>query len=352
MAEARRPEPSGKPDTPKTPPESESERPEGVERTETQEVGEAIRVLIIDDEANVVQSLTDVLESYRMEALGALYGEEGIRLASEERPDVILLDSRMPGISGFDVCTRLKEEEQTRHIPIIFLTGKDITEENVVRGLELGAYDYITKPYRVAELLARIRVMARIKVAEQRARELSVTDELTGLYNRRFLFQRCEEELSRAHRYRLPLTCILLDLDRFKRINDDYGHYAGDEVLRRVAQATRSECRKEDIVARYGGEEFVVALSGDAHDGLGLAERIRHRLETTEIPVDDVTVLITASFGVATYPNHMPEGDVSTLIHLADVALYQAKRAGRNQVITYTPEAEDQGKTHSSDDSR
>lgn len=339
MAETRRGEASGKADTPKTPPESE-------------EAGEVVRVLIIDDDANILQSLTDILESYQMEALGALYGEEGIRLATEGRPDVILLDSRMPGISGFDVCTRLKEEEQTKHIPIIFLTGKDITEENVVRGLELGAYDYITKPYRVAELLARIRVMARIKVAEQRARELSVTDELTGLYNRRFLLQRCEEELSRAQRYRLPVTCILLDLDRFKRINDDHGHRAGDEVLRRVAQAMQGECRKEDIVARYGGEEFVVVLSGDQRDGLGLSERIRHRLETTEIAVDDTTVVITGSFGVASYPNHMPEGDVSTLIHLADTALYQAKRAGRNQVTLYTLEAEAEDTTDSSDNSQ
>lgn len=338
MAETRRGA-SGEADTPKTPPESE-------------EVGEVVRVLIIDDDANILQSLTDILESYQMEALGALYGEEGIRLATEGRPDVILLDSRMPGISGFDVCSRLKEEEQTKHIPIIFLTGKDITEENVVRGLELGAYDYITKPYRVAELLARIRVMARIKVAEQRARELSVTDELTGLYNRRFLLQRCEEELSRAHRYRLPLTCILLDLDRFKRINDDHGHRAGDEVLRRVAQAMQGECRKEDIVARYGGEEFVVVLSGDQRDGLGLSERIRHRLETTEIAVDDTTVVITGSFGVASYPSHMPEGDVSTLIHLADTALYQAKRAGRNQVTLYTLEAEAEDTTDSSDNSQ
>ena len=279
------------------------EAPEGADTPGTTHPGQEgiapVRVLIIDDEANVIQSLSDILESYGMEALGALYGEEGIRLASDEEPDVVLLDCRMPGISGYDVCSKLKEEEKTVHIPIIFLTGKDINEENIVRGLELGAYDYITKPYRVAELVARIRVMARIKAAEHRARELSVTDELTGLYNRRFLMQRCEEELSRAHRYRLPLTCIILDLDLFKRVNDDYGHQAGDRVLRHVAQAVRGECRKEDIVARYGGEEFIVVLSGDERDGLGLAERIRHRLETTEVAVDDTTVVVTSSFGVA-----------------------------------------------------
>lgn len=304
---------------------------------------EAIRVLIIDDDPNVVQTLSDVLRSRGMETFGALYGEEGIRLATEENPDVILLDSRMPGISGFDVCARLKEEEHTRHIPIIFLTGKDIAEENIVRGLELGAYDYITKPYRVAELVARIRVMARIKAAEERARRLSVTDELTGLYNRRFLLQRLEEELSRARRYRLPLTCIILDLDRFKRVNDDHGHLAGDRVLRQVGHLIRNECRKEDIVARYGGEEFVIVLSGDEHDGLGLAERIRHRLETTEIPVNGDTVVVTGSLGVACYPNQMPEGDVSALIHLADMALYQAKRAGRNRAVIYNPELQGEG---------
>jgi diguanylate cyclase (GGDEF)-like protein len=307
---------------------------------EPERIGETVRVLIIDDEPNVIQSLGDILKTHGMESLGALYGEEGIRLATEESPDVILLDSRMPGISGFDVCTILKQEEHTRHIPIIFLTGRDITEENVVRGLELGAYDYITKPYRVAELLSRIRVMARIKFAEQRARELSVTDELTGLYNRRFLLQRLEEELSRARRYRLPLTCVLIDLDNFKRVNDDHGHQAGDHVLRQVGQLLRHECRKEDILARYGGEEFTVVLSGDEQDGRGASERLRHRLETSPLTMDGATVTITASFGVACYPTHMPEGDLSALLHLADVALYQAKRAGRNRVVTYSRDFE------------
>lgn len=317
-----------------------------------EETAAATRVLIIDDDPNVVETLTDVLRSRGMEVFGALYGEEGIRLATEETPDVILLDSRMPGISGFDVCTRLKEEEHTSHLPIIFLTGKDIAEESIVRGLELGAYDYITKPYRVAELIARIRVMARIKAAEERARELSVTDELTGLYNRRFLLQRLEEELSRARRYRLPLTCLLLDLDRFKRVNDDHGHQAGDRVLRRVAQLVRGECRKEDIVARYGGEEFVIVVSGDEHDGLGLAERIRHGLETTKVPVGEETVVVTGSLGVASYPKQMPEGDVSALIHLADMALYQAKRAGRNQALIYNPELEGEEPSGSTGDSK
>jgi len=317
---------------------------------QAQEARDVVRVLIIDDEPNVIQTLSDILESNGMHTTAALYGEEGIRLATEEPPDVILLDSRMPGISGFDVCTRLKEEDQTSHIPIIFLTGKDIAEENVIRGLELGAYDYITKPYRVAELLARIRVMARIKVAEERARELSVTDELTGIYNRRFLLQRLEEELSRARRYRLPLTCILLDLDRFKRVNDDHGHQAGDKVLRQVAQMVQSECRTEDIVARYGGEEFIVVVAGDERDGLGLSERVRHRLETTEIPLNNITVVITGSFGVACYPSQMPEGDVTALIHLADMALYGAKRAGRNRAVVYSSELEDKENAGPTDD--
>ncbi len=308
----------------------------------TESAGKETRVLIIDDDPNVVQTLSDILEAQGMRPLGALYGEEGIRLALEERPDVILLDSRMPGISGYDVCTRLKEEDATAHIPIIFLTGNDIQEENVVRGLELGAYDYITKPYRVAELLARIRVMARIKEAEQRMRELSVTDELTGLYNRRFLQQRLDEELSRARRYRLPLACVLLDMDNFKSVNDDYGHQAGDQVLRRVAQLIRSECRREDIVARYGGEEFLVVLSGDEQHALGLAERIRHRLENSSTRFADASVVVTASAGVASCPEQMTEGDAGALIHLADIALYRAKRAGRNRVEVYSPEAEDE----------
>lgn len=303
-------------------------------------VARTVRVLIIDDEPNVIQSLSDILKTHDMDSLGALYGEEGIRLAMEESPDVILLDSRMPGISGFDVCTILKEEERTTHIPIIFLTGRDITEENIIRGLELGAYDYITKPYRVAELLSRIRVMARIKFAEQRARELSVTDELTGLYNRRFLLQRLEEELSRARRYRLPLSCIMLDLDYFKRVNDDHGHQAGDQVLRHVAELLRRECRKEDILARYGGEEFTVVISGDEQDGRGASERFRHRLETSPVAIEGGALTITASFGVACYPNHLPEGDLSAFLHLADIALYHAKRTGRNRVVTYTPDLE------------
>jgi len=301
---------------------------------------EPVRVLVIDDEPNVVQALSDILQAQGMQVFTALYGEEGLRLAAEHDPDVILLDIRMPGISGYDVCTKLKDDSGTHHIPIVFLTGKELGEENIVRGLDMGAYDYITKPYRVAELVSRVRVMARIKASEQQVRRLSVTDELTGLYNRRFLLQRFEEELSRARRYRLPLACVLIDIDRFKRINDTYGHQAGDQVLRRVAELVRWDCRKEDIVARYGGEEFMVVLSGDEHDALGLAERIRHRLETTEVPCADTTVTMTASIGVAGYPNQMAEGDINALMNLADQALYEAKHRGRNCVVIYTPEGE------------
>jgi diguanylate cyclase (GGDEF)-like protein len=289
-------------------------------------------ILMVDDEEANLYALRLILESKGYRCLEASSGPEAIEAATESNPDVILLDVHMPEMDGFEVCRRLKADARTSHVPIVFLTARYRDHEEIARGLEVGAYDYVTKPFNTAELTARIGVMLRIRRAEDQARQASLTDSLTGLHNRRFLHQRLEEELSRSQRHGVPLTCVMLDLDHFKKINDTYGHAVGDNVLRDVASILRRHIRKSDIAVRYGGEEFVIVLfSSDARSTATVAERVRADVEDHVLKSGDETFRLTVSVGIASYPE---EGIKSAddLLRRADSALYQAKGGGRNMV--------------------
>src|SRR5262245_8254495 len=290
-------------------------------------------VLLVDDEEVNLYALRIILESRSYRCLLASSGPEALRLASEALPDAILLDINMPGMDGYEVCKRLREDPRTSPIPIVFLTAMYREMNDVVRGLDLGAHDYITKPFNQDELLARVAVMVRVRQAENAVRQASYTDELTGLYNRRFLQQRLEEEMHRASRYSLRLACILLDIDHFKAINDTYGHAAGDSVLREVAAIVKRHVRKSDLAIRYGGEEIMLILfEGDKSDAQKVAERIRADVERHRFAWKNHAFGVTISSGVAAFPDAgitMPD----ELIMRADAALYSAKSSGRNMVI-------------------
>ncbi len=289
-------------------------------------------VLLVDDEDVNLYALRIVLESRSYTCLLASSGHEALRLASEALPDAILLDINMPGMDGHEVCRRLKEDPRTAPIPIVFLTAMYREMNQVVQGLDLGAHDYITKPFNQDELLARVAVMVRVRKAENAVREASYTDDLTGLYNRRFLQQRLEEEMHRASRYGLRLSCILLDIDHFKTVNDTYGHAAGDSVLREVAVIVKRHVRRSDLAIRYGGEEIMIVLfEGDKNDSLRVAERIRADVEQHRFAWKNHAFGVTISSGVAVFPDTgitVPD----ELIMRADSALYQAKASGRNLV--------------------
>ncbi|MGH9869726.1 MAG: diguanylate cyclase [Candidatus Polarisedimenticolia bacterium] len=289
-------------------------------------------VLIVDDEEANLYALRLVLESRGYNVFWASCGPEALRLAAENLPDAILLDIHMPVMDGYEVCRRLKADPRTTMIPIVFLTARHTDQEEIVRGLELGANDYITKPFNNEELLARVAVMVRVRTAEDKVRTLSQTDDLTGMYNRRYLSQRLQEEFARARRYGQTLACIVLDIDHFKKINDTYGHAAGDEALRQVAAIIRSHVRKSDLAVRYGGEEFLLVLfENDRNGALRVAERIRADVETRGVVWKNERLPVTVSSGVSLFPEEGITGP-DELIARADHALYSAKSSGRNMV--------------------
>ncbi len=293
------------------------------------------RVLIVDDEPQNVRLLGELLRKEH-EIIVATSGAEALRrVDSEYPPDLVLLDITMPEMDGWEVCRVLKANPATVDIPIIFVTARgDVTDET--KGLAAGAVDYITKPYSAEIVKARVRTHLTLKSQADRLASLSAMDELTGLANRRRFNQRLKQEWRRATRTGDPLTLVMMDVDHFKQYNDNYGHGAGDDCLRRVAQALDSVVqRSADLVARYGGEEFAAILPAtDAEDGLQVGERFRQTVDALSLEhgYSATSGNVTISVGVATrIPNLL--GEPTTLLQEADRMLYAAKDKGRNCVV-------------------
>ncbi|MEO5346250.1 MAG: diguanylate cyclase [Magnetococcus sp. YQC-9] len=290
-------------------------------------------ILIVDDERINIAVLTDILEE-RYEILFATDGEKAIELAKSAQPDLILLDVKMPGVDGYEVCARLKEERDTAHIPIIFVTAMS-DESDEAHGLELGAMDYITKPVSPPVVKARVRNQIELKQARDQLMRLAITDGLTGLSNRRHFDAMLEKEHQRLARTRGLLSLILFDLDHFKAFNDTYGHLAGDDCLRQVGGVVlHTLTRAADLGARYGGEEFVCLLPETNHEGaVALAERLRHGVLELKIPHAKSSAArhVTMSLGVVTVRCIAGRSPLH-VVALADEQLYAAKSAGRNRV--------------------
>ena len=289
------------------------------------------KVLIIDDSAVVHAFVKSKLSGEPIEFHSAPNGNVGLELAASLQPDLILLDVEMPHPNGFEVCRLLKAEPVTMNIPIIFLTGASSTEEKI-KGLELGAVDYVTKPFDIAELRARVRGSLRTKYLLDLLSRKAMIDGLTGLWNRGYMDQRLKAELSLIKRTGLPFSCIMADVDHFKSINDTYGHAFGDAALIAVSQIFAENSRTEDIVCRYGGEEFVLLLPGIDIDGaMTFAERLRRTISQLTLLHSGQQVKLTCSFGVSKVgPTDFAD---ASPVQLADQALYDAKRGGRNRVV-------------------
>ncbi|MBJ6726210.1 diguanylate cyclase [Geomesophilobacter sediminis] len=297
-------------------------------------------VLVIDDSPKVrdkvIRTLKDVsLFSHYREANDGL---EGFKSLMDSPSDLVLCDVEMPRMDGFRFLQMVNSRQELQGIPIIMLTGI-LDFGSKIKGLNLGAIDYLTKPFDAGELVARVRVQLKIKTLQdelRRANEqltrLTNTDDLTGLFNRRYLTDSLSNEFIRAQRYQDNLTLVIFDIDHFKVINDNYGHQNGDHVLAAVAAAAQQGLRPYDVAARYGGEEFVMVIPGATlAEGVAVAERLRVAVQNLSFPAPMEGVKVTISLGVANYPA-APVSDIASLFHLADQALYRAKQTGRNRV--------------------
>ena len=299
-----------------------------------------MKVLVVEDDPIHKRMLEKLLAGwgYQVHAVGN--GAEAVQvLVKDGSIQLVIADWMMPEMDGLDLCREIRKRGSQPYIYFILLTAKD-QHDDVVEGLDAGADDYVIKPVHHSELNARIRAAKRIidlqnqlLEAQERLHVQATHDALTGIWNRRAIFEALERELDRAERQEIPLAVALIDLDHFKQVNDTHGHLVGDEVLRETAQRIRGAVRSYDAVGRYGGEEFlVVAPECDAQRARDLAERIRQLLLESPIPTSGPDISVTLSLGVV----HLEKGrqaSINRVLSAADEALYKAKSGGRNQTV-------------------
>jgi diguanylate cyclase (GGDEF)-like protein len=296
-------------------------------------------LLIVDDDLSMIRLLNEVVRGMG-EVFFATDGPSALRLAREKHPDIVLLDFKMPGMDGFDVCAALKADPATADAAVFFVSG-DMDVANEMKAFELGAADFIHKPISAPVVRARASYHLVMKAQENELKRLATTDQLTGLLNRRAFDDMLDLQWRSARRTGMPLATIMVDVDHFKDYNDAYGHPKGDECLKAIATLLRTQLsRPADTVARYGGEEFVVLLPDTSTDGaLHVAERLCNAVRRANIDHRNSpsSRVVTASFGVAAL---VPDGVAfaETLVAAADEALYAAKHAGRNRVAIGRPE--------------
>jgi two-component system, cell cycle response regulator len=304
-----------------------------------------MRVLIADDSAMLRALLRSTLQRWGYEVVVAENGNKAWEILSDPHaPPMAILDWEMdPGLTGPEVCRKVRETRREPYTYILLLTGKN-TKEETVEGMDSGADDYVVKPFHEHELQVRLRAGKRIVdlqtellEAREELRDRANKDILTMLPNRPAIHDVLQQELSRCHRDRRTVGVVLLDLDHFKNINDTYGHFAGDAVLKETANRLRGNMRPYDRVGRYGGEEFLVVLPNcDLEQAAQQAERMRERLAQQAMYVDGVELRVTASFGVTISDG--TERPADSFIRVADEALYQAKNTGRNRIATLLSE--------------
>lgn len=296
------------------------------------------RILIVDDSAIYRKLVNQSLASEHCPILFAKNGREALVTFAERRPDIVVTDWTMPDISGLELCQRIRRQFQDHYVYLILLTS-NTKKEQVIQGLAAGADDYLTKPFHSGELVARVGVGRRIielhRQVEDKNRQLeqlALTDPLTGLPNRRAIDLWASRQLSAAARHNFPLWVVMADLDHFKRVNDTFGHDAGDVVLKKFSEVLKGNTRQSNMCGRLGGEEFLLILTHVDKNQLGIAiERIRKNFEEQEFSFAGKRAYVTASFGAAGFRGSPPP-EFNTLLSRADAALYAAKSKGRNRL--------------------
>ena len=298
----------------------------------------SLSVLVADDSPVARKLVAQTLPADEYTILPARTGKEALELFIRTRPEMVVTDWMMPDLTGIELCARIRAVCKESYAYIILLTTLSGTDQ-LLEALRAGADDFLTKPFNPAELLARVAAGRRIMLLHRQIQakshlleQLAMTDELTGLPNRRAIDDWAVRELRGAVRHGFPFSVIMADLDHFKSVNDQYGHEAGDEVLKRFASILDANVRQSDMCARIGGEEFLLVVTHVDRDGIEVAaERIRKKMETQRFRFGGQEARVTASFGVASLVPGQRD-DFARLVALADAALYGAKRHGRNRV--------------------
>jgi two-component system, cell cycle response regulator len=302
-------------------------------------------ILIVEDNLLMRKILEGYLRDMGHPVTAVENGRQALESLNSNHVPIVITDLVMPEMDGVELCRAIREQTSDKYTYIIMLSSYD-SKEGMIRGLDAGADEYLIKPINHTELLVRLKTADRIlslesslKQSYEEIKALSVRDPLTGMFNRGYLDERLLQEVKRSFRFERPLSVIMLDFDHFKQINDNFGHAAGDQVLRDCSSLLLRTLRMEiDWIARYGGEEFAVVLPETFLSGAMIAaERLRITLAAHSIFIAETELRITASFGVAGFVPASQKEDLSvvdTLIACADECLYRAKREGRNRVIS------------------
>jgi two-component system chemotaxis response regulator CheY len=294
-----------------------------------------LSILLVDDDLALRRLLARQLRLAGYLVREAGDGAEAYEAILANCPDMLVTDWNMPAIDGPDLCRKVRLAPLPHYLYILMLTAKSESND-LILGIEAGADDFLSKPVKPGELVARLHAGARVIMLEKSLRRLSECDSLTGVLNRRTFQTQMLREWGRASRHSLPLSCVLLDLDFFKKINDEHGHAVGDAALVSVANLLRNECRPTDYICRYGGEEFLVLLTQtDENGAANWAERVREAIAEQVITAPNGKSLrLTVSLGVA--QKLADTANPERLIDLADQCLLVAKQSGRNRVVRFS----------------
>ena len=307
------------------------------------------KILIVDDLPKNLLIMEQIFEDIPCEIHASLSGREALGKMMKHDFAVVLLDVQMPDIDGFETAKLMRSNNKTRNVPIIFVTAINKEQAHVFEGYKSGAVDYLLKPFNPDILLSKVSVFLGMykqkrgleqmqeELLKQKKllEELSIKDELTGLYNRRHLNAVLDQEIHRSQRYGTDLSCLMLDLDHFKKVNDSYGHGFGDTVLREFSCRVMATIRSSDYAFRFGGEEFLVLLpQTDIEGAKQTAKNIQLALAADEIKDSSHSIIITISIGGSSLHLHQPSTP-EAFISCADKALYAAKEGGRNKIVVY-----------------
>ncbi len=325
------------------------------QQPETWKEKDSFCILVADDDVTSLKTLEIILSHSSDHIVCAQNGNEAMNLAIQFQPDLVITDWQMPEIDGIELCKILRKTEFAKHVYIIILTANE-EDDKLVQAFDAGADDYVVKPFNPKILKARIRAGKRMVQYQEKMNQdqaiiqdythklatinkklhtMAMTDTLTGLPNRRAAMERLEELQSECIRFKNTVTCIMIDIDNFKQINDTYGHGSGDLVLKKISNLFIMKSRGYDIVSRIGGEEFLIVSNRNTlHEATAFAERLRKEVVDHRIAVKGKSLQITISLGVAAMSPEVPE--IETLLQMADKALYKAKKGGRNRVEVAT----------------